>query len=333
MAAYYHAPAAQRPRVRLYDTSATGISETAARAVQEGATFIVGPLTREEVTTAAELSGSHPPILALNFLATDHPVPADFYQYALSPEQEARLAAHRILEEGHHQGVALVPQGELGSRVLAAFKQELEAGGGTLMATETIDTSEPDFTEAITKALRINESIARHKRLETVLGTKLQYEPRRRADIEFMFTPATASVERLLRPQLRFHYAGTIPTYATSDAFEPDPRANQDLEGLIFPDMPWMLGGDLTESVRTATQSAWPGASHRSRLFAFGFDAYGLAMALRAATGSVQIDGLTGRLTLDSEHRVQRNLAWVQMHNGEARVLPATVPTAQASAP
>ena len=34
-------------------------------------------------------------------------------------------------------------------------------------------------------------------------------------------------MERLLRPQLRFHFAGDIPTYATSDAFEPDVRANR----------------------------------------------------------------------------------------------------------
>ena len=63
-----------------------------------------------------------------------------------------------------------------------------------------------------------------------------------------------------MRPQLRYHYAGDIPTYATSDAFEPDVRANQDLDGLMFPDMPWMLGGDLAEAVRAATRDAWPNA-------------------------------------------------------------------------
>ena len=70
--------------------------------------------------------------------------------------------------------------------------------------------------------LRISDSRARHKRLESILGTKLEFEPRRRADLEFIFAPAQASMERLLRPQLRFHYAGDVPTYATSDAFEPD---------------------------------------------------------------------------------------------------------------
>ena len=97
--------------------------------------------------------------------------------------------------------------------------------------------------------------------------------------------PAQANLERLLRPQLRFHFAGDIATYATSDAFEPDPRANEDLEGLMFPDMPWMLGGELADAVRSAAHDAWPsGGPHRGRLFAFGFDAYRLAVQVFVTT-------------------------------------------------
>ncbi|MDB6046949.1 MAG: hypothetical protein JWM63_5500 [Gammaproteobacteria bacterium] len=328
MTAYYQSAAAQRPRVRVYDTGeGGGIAEAVVHATQAGAEFIVGPLTREEVIAAAELAGPRPPILALNFLPTERPAPATFYQYALSPEDEARLAARRILDDGHRRGIALVPAGDWGSRVLAAFKQELETGGGGLFATATIDTSLTDYSDPVTQILRIADSRARHKRLESILGTKLQFEPRRRGDLEFIFAPAQASTERLLRPQLRFHYAGDVPTYATSDAFEPDPRANQDLEGLMFPDMPWMLGSDLADAVRAATRDAWPsGGPRRGRLFAFGFDAYRLAIGLRerAAMNSVSVDGLTGHLSVDADRRIHRELNWAQIHNGEIRVLPAS---------
>jgi uncharacterized protein len=187
----------------------------------------------------------------------------------------------------------------------------------------------------VQQILRITDSRARYKRLESILGTKLQFEPRRRADLEFIFAPAQASVERLLRPQLRFHYAGNVATYATSDAFEPDPRANQDLEGLMFPDMPWMLGGDLAEAVRAAVRDAWPsGGPRRGRLFAFGFDAYRLALALRgrSTTSNINIEGLTGRLSVDADRRVHRDLNWAQIHDGEIRVLqPPGQPTPTAS--
>jgi outer membrane PBP1 activator LpoA protein len=132
-------------------------------------------------------------------------------------------------------------------------------------------------------------------------------------------------MERLLRPQLRFHYAGDVPTYATSDAFDPDPRQNQDMEGLMFPDMPWMLGGDLADAVRSAVHDAWPnGGPRQGRLFAFGFDAYRLAVALhdqRGAAGGVNIEGLTGRLNIDADRRVHRELNWALLHDGEIKLL------------
>jgi uncharacterized protein len=210
--------------------------------------------------------------------------------------------------------------------VLASFRQELQAGGGDLLATAQLDSGRTDYSSAITEVLRINESTARVHRLESVLGTKLQYEPRRRNDIEFIFAPAPANLERLLRPQLRFHFAGDIPTYATSDAYEPDVRANEDLEGLIFPDMPWMLGGELADAVRAVAREAWPQAGpYRGRLFAFGFDALRLTQALRhaGASGEVSVAGLTGHLSLDAQRRVRRELGWAQVHDGELRLLPA----------
>ena len=328
MTAYFQANPAQRPHVRVYDTGeGGGIADAVMRATQEGAEFIVGPLTREEVTAAADLASPHAPILALNFLPNDRPGPATFYQYALSPEDEARLAARRILADGHRHGVALVPSGDWGTRVLAAFKQELEAGGGTLFASGTVDTGQTDFSDPVMEILRISDSQARRKRLESILGTKLEFEPRRRGDLEFIFAPAQASTERLLRPQLRFHYAGDVPTYATSDAFEPDPRSNQDLEGLMFPDMPWMLGGDLTDAVRSAVHDAWPNGGPRlGRLFAFGFDAYRLAVVLhdqRGAGNAVTVEGLTGRLSVDADRRVHRDLNWALLHDGEIKLLPS----------
>jgi len=325
MTALYQVPAAERPEVRVYDTGTLSVADALKQAGADGAAFVVGPLTREEVTAAAEYPGAHAPLLALNFLPAEHGVPAEFYQFALSPEDEARLAARRILDDHHRRGVAFVPSGEWGTRVLAAFKQELLAGGGDLIAVGQIDLSRTDFSPTITEVLRISDSNARHKRLESILGTKLNFEPRRRNDIEFIFSPAQAAIERQLRPQLRFHYAGDIPAYATSDAFEPDMKANEDLDGLMFPDMPWILGGDLPDAVRAAAHEAWPsGGPNRGRLFAFGFDAFRLTQALehRGVAGNINVDGLTGRLTLDSDRRVHREMGWAQLHNGELRMLP-----------
>ena len=56
--------------------------------------------------------------------------------------------------------------------------------------------------------------------------------------------------------QLKFHFAGDIPVYSTSDSFEPDPGANGDLDGLFFPDMPWMVSADpVTGRIRDSVRA------------------------------------------------------------------------------
>jgi uncharacterized protein len=328
MTAYYQTPAPQRLHVRFYDTAELGLAAAVSQATRDGAELIVGPLARDAVAAAASITGSRPPILALNFLPAGTPVPAAFYQFALSPEDEARQVARRVLADGHKNGVALVPAGDWGARVIAAFTQELQAGGGALLSQASFDAARSDYSFEITQVLRISDSVARSKRLESVLGTKLEFQPRLRGDIEFIFAASQANTARLLLPQLRFHFAGSIATYATSDSYEPHPTANQDLEGLQFADMPWMLGGELADAVHDAAHAAWPtGGPHRNRLYAFGFDAYLLAAALHAQGGATQLDvqGLTGRLSLDAQRRVQRELVWGSMHNGQPRALTAAL--------
>jgi uncharacterized protein len=326
LTAYYQAPVQQRPVVRIYDTGAgQPLADVIASATRAGADIIVGPLMRKAVVDAAADRVQRPPLLALNFLPEGEQAPPLFFQFALSPVAEAKLVASRVVSDGHRMGVAVVPAGQWGARVLGAFTQQLQSGGGTLLASTMIDPAAADYSAELKQVLGIDQSRARLDRLESLIGTRLQFVPRRREDIQFIFAPASAGIERQLQPQLRFFYAGGIPTYATSDAFDPDPRANQDLDGLMFPAMPWMLGSPLAEAVRSAASQAWPaGGPDRGRLFAFGFDAFRLAQALRqnATASSLDIGGLTGQLTLEPDGRIHRELIWAQLRGGEVTELP-----------
>ena len=76
---------------------------------------------------------------------------------------------------------------------------------------------------------------------------------------------------------------------------------------------------------RRVTRAAWPaGGPYRGRLFAFGFDSFRLWQALRHAgvNGAISVAGLTGRLSLDAQRHVRRELGWAQLHDGEVRLLP-----------
>jgi outer membrane PBP1 activator LpoA protein len=337
LSAYFQQDAAQRPRVRIYDVAGQDIGSAFMRAVDDGAQFIVGPLTKDEVGAIAGIADGRVPVLALNFLPDGSTPPAGLYQFALAPEDEARQVAARIVADGRPRGVALAPSGEWGSRVLAAFTAELEQLGGQLLARGVYEPSESDYTPEIQQILRLSDSRERHARLSNALGVKLEFEPRRRGDVEFIFVAAQPSQSRLIRPQLRFHYAGDIPTYSTSDAFEPDETANVDLDGLMFADMPWMIASDpVSEQLRGAVAQAWPArASRRGRLYAFGFDAYRLIPSLRSRAPRQRgfVPGMTGRLIIESDGRIRRDLDWAQIRDGKPRAIGLAIAPLSAAPP
>ncbi len=336
LSALYELPPATRPALHLYDTTAEPIPQALAEAHAIGSSFIVGPLVRENVATVAALGNQSVPVLALNFLPSEQAPPNGLYQFALSPEEEAELVAHRILADGRHRGIAVVPRGEWGRRVMDAFLRVLNAGGGSIVAEVSYDGTNYDYGDQLRSVLRVSDSEARHERLERALGAKLNYAPRHRADLEFVFIAAPSATDaRLIEPQLRYFYASDIPSYSISNAYEPDSlSANQDIVGLTYPDMPWMIKGEgNVDGIRTTVGQLWgTRTAWRSRLFAFGYDACQLMLAMSGQRNpaDVRIDGLTGQLHFDATRRIQRDLLWVRVdRDGEPKQVaqnPAAAP-------
>ena len=308
IAAYLEQDPAKRPHLKIYDVAAEPIGAAYSRAISDGAGFVVGPLTKEDVAALAPLSAGHTPVLALNFLGDSASPAKNFYQFALLPEDEARIVARRVVADGRPAGVAIVPAGELGNRVAAAFADELNGLGGTLLDSQRYEPSQPDFSDIIKQVLQV----------KAVKGEPSTH----RTDATFVFVVGTPGAARLIMPQLKFYYAGDVPVYTTSDSFEPDPAANAEIEGMFFPDMPWMIANDpVTLQIRNSVRSAWPARTtrgDRNRLYAFGFDAYRLVPALRSNSPSDagDIAGVTGKLHIDSHNRIRRDLEWAQIKAG-----------------
>jgi outer membrane PBP1 activator LpoA protein len=312
IAAYLEQPAATRPRLKVYDVAAASVGSAYTQAMSEGAGFVVGPLTKEDVAAVVPLSDGRTPVLALNFLGDAISPPHNFYQYALLPEDEARIIARRAAADGRLNGVAIVPGSEWGNRVAAAFADELSHLGGSVLDSARFETSQADFSDIIKQVLQVH----------VVKGEPSTH----RTDAAFVFVAAgSAGIARQILPQLKFHYAGDVPVYSTSDSFEPDPTANSDLDGMLFPDMPWMVANDpVTAQIRDGVRAAWPArTARRDRLYAFGFDAYRLVPALRSKSPAEagDISGVTGKLHLDEHNRIRRDLDWSQIRNGAANPL------------
>lgn len=322
MAAYFEHrnDSEQRSLIEVYDSGERAIADVYREAMADGADFIVGPLLREEVIAIEPLAGSVA-TLALNQLADDALPPPNFFQFALAPEDEAEQVARLASLRHGGRAVALVPNDEWGRRLLASFSAALSAQGGRLIDYASYDTWEQDFSQPITRMLQLDQSEERRRRLAALAGTRLEFQPRRRQDADFLFLAARTPHARLIRPQLRYFFAGNLPTYAPSAVFQPGGGVDGDLNGITFPDAPWLLDPDENmQRLKSQIETAWPGRGDRlGRLYAMGFDAYRLVPLLFATTaeaGMPAIDGMSGRLTLSAEGRIHRSLAWAQFRSG-----------------
>ncbi|MGA9854436.1 MAG: penicillin-binding protein activator [Gammaproteobacteria bacterium] len=328
------------PIVTLYDTGASAVGAQAAyqQAVAAGADMVVGPLIKDAVGGIAAMNSLPVPVLALNSLDSSQPAPQELFEFGLPPEDEAAQVADRLIGEDLKRGVALIPQSDWGSRVLNAFSARFVQLGGTLLGTQTYPPNASDFTVSITRLLNLDQSQYREDQLAGLLGRRLQFEPRRRQDIQFIFLAANAADAKLIRPQLQFYRAINVPVYSTSQVYQPGEPADPDLDGITFDDMPWTLetSGAAADISKTVA-SLWPNnVSGNSRLYALGFDAWRLVPLLFKGQGfSMPVQGMTGLLTMDSAGRIHRQLDWASFNNGVPVMLAplSLLPTPIAAVP
>ena len=332
MAAYYQ-DELETPELRFYDTSTNPplMAALYQQAVEDGADFVVGPLLKDNIQQLEQSGQLTVAVLALNHTGEEHSDDLlPLYHFGLAPEDEARQVAEKIINDGHRQVIALVPDNGWGQRVLTAFQEQLAALDGEVLETGHYAADSADFKTPIQAALNLDTSKNRHRSLEHLLGQKLEYEPRRRQDAEAVFLLAFAKQARQLKPQLRFHHAGDIPVYATSHVFGTRSTASidRDMDGLFFCDIPWVLDheGQWADQ-REKLRSAWPGRNQQhQRLFALGFDAYQVIPWLDTLSmpGFDSFPGATGILTLDQQKQLHRALEWAQFHEGAPRKITST---------
>lgn len=303
--------------VRIYDTNAQPVAAAIRTAVAEGATFIVGPLTKEEVQAAAD-AGAGVPMLLLNTLPGS--AGANAWQFALAPEDEARQIARHLGGRGANVAV-MAPSGEWGQRVAAAFADELVQSGGRVVAEGYYSQATADIEATLRAVLGIDASRSRRDRVAAAIGTAVIGEVRPEPHVDALFVADFNALSlRQVRPFQRQFNALNIPTYITSEGVPGDRTGVRDLDGARLVEMPWITDTTGTASdVRLSTEGSWSqlGDLRQSRLFAFGYDAAMLAAAMRRGFINWPLEGLTGRMTLAPDGRIERQLNWALIRDGQ----------------
>lgn len=325
LAAHYSGGHASTTAIRIYDTARLGYVESYRAAQLDGADFIVGPLDRESVRQVLPEAGLTP-TLALN-VGTDQPhAISNFYQYALASDDEIEAIATRAIAEGHETAVILHERGETGRGYMTRFRDAFEARGGSVIAARDYGTASPNLAAPIEELLNITASEARRNRLATDLGLGIEFEPRRRQDIDMIFLHVeTPAIGRQVVPLLEGYAAADIPVYSTRTIYDPKRTGGDpDLNGVTFTDIPLLIRpiGAAGVAANLLDDYTSESAADDLRLFAFGYDAYRLAETLYGGeAGSWPLDGATGGLYVGDYGRIRRILPFARFTAGLPQAL------------
>lgn len=302
-------------------SGSSNVRQVYQEAVDRGVSVVIGPLQKPSVDALSTLPELPVPVLALNRVDNRSSRP-NLFQFGLAPEDDAVAVANFAQKQGYQHAVVLAPQGEWGDRVAQAFEQAWREQGGDVLYQAHYNEAENDFRDTLIPLMGLDVSEARYRALKSVLGRSLDFEPRRRQDMDFLFLVARPLKARQLVPQLKFHRSGNLPLIATSHAYNgsPDPQQNIDLNDLIITDIPWMFNGDkLSDPAYEALQSQTGGElGGLLRLYAMGVDAYRLVPQLNSMSRDPDFvyQGATGDLSINDLGQVQRETSWGRFRQG-----------------
>ncbi|MFC3681111.1 penicillin-binding protein activator [Bacterioplanoides pacificum] len=336
MAAYYDAlnKGSDTPRINVYDSQRfQQVDDVYAAAQLDGVEWMIGPFDKLTVQALQQRPSLPLPTLALNYgerpsaqqsLAQqlEQPIANNLYQYGLAPEDEAVQIAEQAWADGHRRALVMMPKGNWGERIYAAFEQHWRQLGGEIGELRYY-SNRKDYNPEIKALLNVDDSQQRFKTMRQLMREPTEFEPRRRQDADWVFMVALPKQARQIKPTLAFNFAGDLPVYATSHVFSGtiNRRKDRDLNGIRFCDVPWLLNPD--ELHHRIDNTLKNGQGGYARLYAMGVDAFRLLPRLKQleAFPNSQVFGATGALTLDNQRRIHRKTQCTRFSNGQPRQL------------
>lgn len=324
LSAYYAALDVSRdvPKISVFDSSNQNtIYPTYDAAVASGADLIIGPLYKQLVNQLQQLDDLPVPTLALNYADENNSVSTNLTQFGLAPEDEIEQAVNLAWQAGHRNAAIITPQSSDYQRLQQAFVNSWTGKGGNLVSQSTF-SGDNDYADVIKRLMAIDSSELRRDRIVQLLPrSSVEFTPRRRSDVDFIFLIANPREGRQIKPTLAFYFAGDVPVYALPSIYDglDNQSANQDLNGIVFTDAPWILS-DYDPLKINAASSLRPAQGPVQRFRAMGIDSFRLYSRLQQFSEQdiSSLTGATGILTMDGTGRIHRRLEVARFVDGRA---------------
>ena len=313
-------PANPAAELKIYDTTTQPMSQLLAQVQQDGATIVVGPLLKDNVEQVIKSNTS------LNVLALNQPEKIEnrvnICYFALSPEDEARDAAHHIHDQGKQTPLLLVPRGALGDRVVNAFANEwLKLGGGTVLQQRLGSTAELRGSVNSGMSLSGTPVSTLPSAQDSALGSPSDVPVSSTSGVDAAYILATPEQIAYVKPMiaLRNGSQSGVTLYASSRSAQgtSGPDFRLEMEGLQYSEIPMLAGSNpaLQQQALAAVRNDYSLA----RLYAMGADAWSLAnhfSQMRQVPG-FELNGNTGDLTATQDCVINRKLSWLKYQGGQ----------------
>ena len=291
MAGYYN-ERRRRPEVRFYDSS-IGANAAYAKAMADGADYVVGPLGREGVTELFAKDGLKVPVLALN--QADAKIPMGSLSFALSPEDEAEAIAQAQLSSGIHKAIVIAGGEAIQKRSATAFVTYFNGHGGK--ATPAINVDGDAFAEEVQKAAQ-------------ALG-----------GVNGVFLALKGDQIAAVVPKLAASPAANARRFASSQIQLGIGKGDDSvLDGIVFPTEAWNVRKTaLAPSASSLAALAPTARGAASKLFAFGYDAWLITAYPEHLNGGREgsVRGATGDLRVDRDGNIVRVPGWSVFRQGQ----------------
>ncbi|MGM0517972.1 MAG: penicillin-binding protein activator, partial [Pseudomonadota bacterium] len=171
-------------------TSALAARVALEQATNRGAAVIIGPLVKEQVAAINGVASGGPLVIALNSPPEGQSLPPGVISFSLSPEQDARDAAARMMIDGHRRVGVVASEASLGQRARRAFVDEFTLQGGEILDEATFEPGQTDFSGMLKRLLRMRAP------------DDGPFQPEIRKDIDAVFVAASGRELALVAPQL-----------------------------------------------------------------------------------------------------------------------------------
>ncbi|WP_169308449.1 penicillin-binding protein activator [Ferrimonas aestuarii] len=309
-------------QIQFYDTGAIDAVDAYHQAIADGAQFIIGPLTKDNVDKVLAVADKQIPMLALN-QPTQVVADDNRFFFSLSPEEESMHVAEKLFQDGRTNPIVLAPASKAGLRMANAFNTAWLELTNKPVEIHHFDRKD-SMQNAVRKALQVDTSLEQIKAIKGAFGNKVIADFRSRQDVDAMFIVANVEEIRLLKPFVEVNVAvfsqpPQLYTSSRANAYQDNKQARDELNGLYISDMPWLLGNTDT---RQQAHQWWPERSDSQlRLYAMGYDSWALIdrLAQMRVFYGYQVQGLTGQLAVTDNGVLSRQLGWAQYQRGRLR--------------